>query len=234
MFVTHLHSDHIFDFGNILYMKWEAAVFLNKPVTMDVYGPAPLSKLVDATFAYFHPDVTYRADGDDKLLWKRSHVTDHDFTAAQIRSGVPFKVFEDDRVKVHAVGVVHPPVPTVAYRFDTDDMSITFSADTAPTPSLTRLAKGSDILIHEAFHKPTVERLFPADASFDFASYMDTVHTSADDVGKVASAAGVKQVVLNHLYPSSPRIVPPAKWRKAVHRHYDGRVVVGEELMVVG
>jgi ribonuclease BN (tRNA processing enzyme) len=44
----------------------------------------------------------------------------------------PFSVFEDARVRVTATLVNHAPVfPTFAFRFDTDDGSITFSGDTA-------------------------------------------------------------------------------------------------------
>lgn len=48
----------------------------------------------------------------------------------------PFTFFEDDRVRVSATLVRRPPMfPALAHRFDTDDGSVTFSGDTAPTPT---------------------------------------------------------------------------------------------------
>ncbi len=58
----------------------------------------------------------------------------------------PFRVFEDDRVRVSAILVAHAPVwPAFAYRFDSDDGSIVFSGDTARSENLIKLAKGADI-----------------------------------------------------------------------------------------
>src|SRR5260370_28752566 len=55
----------------------------------------------------------------------------------------PFKIFEDDRVRVSATLVDHAPVwPAFAYRFDTDDGSIVFSGDTGRNENLIKLAKG--------------------------------------------------------------------------------------------
>jgi ribonuclease BN (tRNA processing enzyme) len=54
----------------------------------------------------------------------------------------PFKIFEDDRVRVSATLVQHAPIwPAFAYRFDTDDGSIVFSGDTARSENLIKLAK---------------------------------------------------------------------------------------------
>lgn len=62
----------------------------------------------------------------------------------------PFPVFEDDRVRVTATLVPHGPVyPSLAYRFDTEDGAVTFSGDTAKSANVVRLARGSDILVHE-------------------------------------------------------------------------------------
>ncbi|MER5391002.1 hypothetical protein [Saccharopolyspora sp. NPDC002686] len=62
-------------------------------------------------------------------------------------------VMEDDRVKVSAVLVPHGPVfPSFAFRFDTAHGSVTFSGDATCTDNLVKLARGSDILVHEAIN----------------------------------------------------------------------------------
>ena len=58
---------------------------------------------------------------------------------------------QDDNVKVSAVVVEHPPVkPALGYRFDFKDRSIAFSGDTAPSEAVAKMAKGADVLVHEA------------------------------------------------------------------------------------
>ena len=60
---------------------------------------------------------------------------------------------QDDNVKVAAALVNHPPVkPAFAYRFDFHDRSIAFSGDTTPVESVAQLAKGADVLVHEAMY----------------------------------------------------------------------------------
>ena len=78
----------------------------------------------------------------------------------------PFKLFEDDRVRVSATLVDHAPVwPAFAYRFDTDDGSIVFSGDTGRSENLIKLAKGADILVHEVIVTSWVNRSL-SDAAF--------------------------------------------------------------------
>src|SRR3954464_2019527 len=74
----------------------------------------------------------------------------------------PFKIFEDDRVRVSATLVDHAPIwPAFGYRFDTDDGSIAFSGDTGRSENLIKLAKGADILVHEVIVTSFVNKLFP-------------------------------------------------------------------------
>ncbi|GCE39450.1 Hydrolase (HAD superfamily) [Rhodococcus wratislaviensis] len=63
----------------------------------------------------------------------------------------PFTVMSDERVHVTATLVPHGPAfPSFAYRFDTEYGSVTFSGDTTVSDNLVELARGSDVLIHEA------------------------------------------------------------------------------------
>ena len=67
-------------------------------------------------------------------------------------------VTQDDNVKVFAIIVEHPPVkPALGYRFDFKDRSIAFSGDTAPFEAVAKMAKGADVLVHEAMYVPALE-----------------------------------------------------------------------------
>ncbi|KQZ67394.1 MBL fold metallo-hydrolase [Nocardioides sp. Root151] len=140
----------------------------------------------------------------------------------------PFVVFEDDRVRVSATLVQHPPVfPSFGYRFETEDGVFVFSGDTAVSNNVVRLAAGADLLVHETLHIPYYAGIGYPQALLDFFA---SSHTTPEDVGRVASEAGVRRVALAHIGPGDPREVSDSTWRRAVRSTYRGDVVVGHDL----
>src|SRR5215212_1017810 len=146
----------------------------------------------------------------------------------------PFAIFEDARVRVTATLVNHAPVfPSFAFRFDTDDGSITFSGDTAPSENLIQLAQGTDVLVHEAIDRAWVEGLFPpprTPATEALVGHLLESHTTIEDLGPVAERTGAKQTVLSHIVPVTN---PESRWLEA-QRGYSGKLLVGRDLMQIG
>lgn len=139
----------------------------------------------------------------------------------------PFTVMEDDRVKVSATLVPHGPVfPSFAFRFDTDHGSVTFSGDTRKNDNLITLAKGSDILVHEALRIPP-----DAGLTDDIIDHHGKSHVFVDEVGPIAQAADVPSLVLSHIEETGGGVIDPAVWTKEAAHGYDGKVTVGEDLM---
>jgi ribonuclease BN (tRNA processing enzyme) len=58
-------------------------------------------------------------------------------------------------------------------------------------------------------------------------------HTSTEDVGKVAAAAGVKMLVLTHFVPADHASLTDEMWLEGVRKHYSGLVVMGHDLLEV-
>ena len=56
-------------------------------------------------------------------------------------------------------------------------------------------------------------------------------HTTTEDVGRVAAAAGVKLLVLSHLIPGDDPSITDEMWSAGVRQHYQGRIVIGHDLM---
>ncbi|MGY3482295.1 ribonuclease BN (tRNA processing enzyme) [Bradyrhizobium sp. USDA 4011] len=146
----------------------------------------------------------------------------------------PFKVFEDDRVRVSATLVAHAPVwPAFAFRFDTDDGSIVFSGDTARSENLIKLAKGADILVHEVIVTRWVNGLFPTPRSVaeeGLLQHLLSGHTLVEEVGGIAEVAGVKKLVLSHIVPGNAtreQLLPAGKG-------FSGELVIGRDLMQIG
>ena len=145
----------------------------------------------------------------------------------------PGLVLEDENVRVRAALVDHPPVvPAFGYRFDGPDRSIVISGDTKPSENLIELASGADILVHDAFYPAAIDRLV---ANVPNAPALKesilSHHTSAEDAGRVAQAAGVRTLVLSHLVPPEDPEVTDRMWIDAASAHFDGKIVVGKDLL---
>lgn len=146
----------------------------------------------------------------------------------------PFTVHEDDYVKVTATLVDHfPVVPAFGFRFDTDQGSVVFSGDTAPSDNLVRLARGADILVHEVIAEQWVQSLYPkpwTDNNIAQMNHLMTAHTLPEDCGKIAERAGVKTLVLSHIVPG----FAPNRWLVPAKKRFSGKVVIGRDLMELG
>jgi ribonuclease BN (tRNA processing enzyme) len=49
----------------------------------------------------------------------------------------------------------------------------------------------------------------------------------------MAAAAGVGTLVLSHLLPGSLMDVPDELYLEGIRKHFDGRVIVGKDLMII-
>ena len=141
------------------------------------------------------------------------------------RDGV---VMTDDRVTVTCATVEHPLVPAaLAYRFDCPDRSIVFSGDTHKSSALVRLARGADILVHEALYLAAA----PGAPGSALRKHIVDSHTTAEDAGRVAEEAGVKTLVLSHFVPSENPPISDEQWAAAARRRSREELWLEETLM---
>ena len=221
VFITHHHSDHNLDYGNVIMQAWASGL----RTRVDAWGPPPLAKMTRLYFEMNAYDIDTRIADEGRVpLVPLVHV--HELTQAG-------PVMQDERVKVSATLVDHPPVvPAFAFRFYGPDRSIVFSGDTNMSDNLVRLAKGADLLVHEALWVPAVDRLVARvpNASTLKKHIIDS-HTSAEDAGRVAAAAGVKTLVLSHLVPADDPAVTEPMWIDAARAHFKGEIVVARDGM---
>lgn len=223
VFVTHHHSDHNADYGTLLLLAWTAG--LTTPV--DTWGPPPLEHITDTFFEMSATDIDARMR-DEGRPDPRPLVRVH-----ELRTGG--RVAEDANLKVTAAVVDHPPLtPAFAYRFDAPDRSIVISGDTRRSEALVALARGADVLVHEALMETAVDRLVAnVPNASDLKRSIISHHTTAEDAGRVAQAAGVGTLVLSHLVPADDPSVSDEAWVEAARRHFRGRVIVGRDLLEI-
>ena len=223
LFITHHHSDHNLEYGNLIYNAWATDL----PVRVDSYGPPGLAKMTRDFFNYMKFDIETRIVDEGKSDLRKLILV-HEFN----RPGV---VLQNDDVKISAALVRHPPIKQAyAYRFDAKDRSIVISGDTAYAPELADFAKGADVLVYEVMYLPGIEALVKrVQNGAQLRAHLLASHTTTEDVGKIAAQAGVKTLVLSHFVPGGDRSITDEQWTAGVRKHFNGRIIVGKDLMEI-
>jgi len=212
VFLTHLHSDHTAGLPDLFDTSWQ---FGRKTVPFELYGPPGTKHLAHAMLEFFAEDIHLRRDLVEKHPAAGATIRTH-----IVREGV---VYDDGDVKVTAFEVDHKPVPyAFGYRFDSHGETVVISGDTRPTPNLIRYAKGADVLVLEAYLPEFFDKVDKPDVAARLKSY----HTSADEAGEIAAAAGVKTLVLTHLIPGNA----DETFRERAAKKFKGTIVVGRDL----
>ena len=221
IFLTHHHSDHNADYGNLLLLSWAAGL----KSRVDTWGPPPIAQMTKLFLEMNAFDINLRI-ADEGRVPLAPLIQSHEITGGGI-------VMQDDQVKVTAALVDHPPIEQAfAYRFDTADRSIVISGDTAMSKNLIALARGADVLVHEVLWLPGVDRLVAkVPNASTLKAHIIASHTSAEDCGRVAAMAGVKTLVLSHLVPPDDPAITDQMWIAAAKKHFRGTVILGKDLM---
>lgn len=227
IFITHHHPDHNIEYGPLLVIGWIQGM----PLGVRAFGPPPLRQMTQDFMRAYAQTVEFWAEDFHLKPLVSPEVK-------EIAAAGP--VMEDVNVKVSAIIVNHPPVkPALGYRFDFRDRSIAFSGDTTPLEAVATMAKGADVLVHEAMYVPAIEKYlrdriakgFPV--KFEpFMAHMKADHSPVEDVGRIAQEAGVKTLVLSHLTPGIDSISDDV-WRAPAAKYFKGEIIVGKDLMVV-
>ena len=216
VFLTHHHSDHNADYGNLLLLAWGDDL----KTRVDTWGPPPIARMTRLFFEMNQADLSVR-EKDEGRPPLRPLIHAH-----ELRRGGP--VMKDDRVTVTCAVVDHPLVPlALAYRFDCPDRSIVMSGDTRRSEALIRLARGADVLVHEVLHLPSA----PGAPGSALRKHVVDSHTSVEEAGRIAQEAGVKTLVLSHFVPAENPPVTDEQWLAGAGVHFTGKIVVGRDLL---
>ncbi|MBW1801704.1 MAG: MBL fold metallo-hydrolase [Deltaproteobacteria bacterium] len=225
---THYHSDHFGEFGELMAMR---GIFgADRP--LEVIGPKGAGKIVKGFKDAYSLDNVYRkAHHKDK--W-------HDASyQAEVREVEPGLVYDDGDVKIRMFEVDHSPVePAVAYRIDFRGRSVVVSGDTVRVPQMVEMAKGCDILVHEALNTRLVElsrsRIKNNPRLLAMNREMTEYHTTTIEVAEIARDAGVGKLVLTHLVPSIPASDQAEQlFVQGMSDIYKGPILVGRDGMVI-
>jgi ribonuclease Z len=219
VFLTHLHSDHTSGLPDLFNTSW----VMGRKQPLQLYGPRGTQELVDGLLKFFAQDIHIRRDLVERLEPRGAEIDVH-----IIGEGTAYK---DDNVTITAFAVDHRPVePAFGYKFEAGGKIVVISGDTAPSDNLVKFARGADILVHEVYMPGYFAKLGGAEMSrgdsAEVTQRLSRYHTDAEQVGKVAAAAGVKKLILTHLIPPEDG----EKMRELASHNFSGDILVGKDL----
>lgn len=232
--LTHFHSDHIAELGEIRLHSW----VMGRAKPLAVYGPPGVAQVVHGFNEAYALDAEYRVAHHGAQFLPPKAVALQPITVPMV--GSTAAVLNEDGLRITAIRVHHDPVkPAYGYRFDFAGRSIVVSGDTAPDDSLAEAAKGADVLVHEALSPQMVRNLHDlaqmagmtrqAQILSDIPGY----HTSPVDAARIANAAGVKLLVLTHLIPQLPDASAEKTFMTGVDAVREDGVRVGRDGLLV-
>ena len=207
---THLHWDHVLGYPAFVWGSWSAG-----RSRLSVVGPAGTADMHRRLVEDFYRDqAEWAIDlGFGRAGWDDVEVVD-------VEDGWSVEV---EGCIVEAGLVVHPPMPSLGYRFTYRERSLVISGDTARCDELVDLARGADVLVVDACASAPPPDVTPARRAL--ITRLHEFHASPQDCIDMAAAAGVSTVVLTHHLPGAQPQFDSGG--------YGGEVLIGNDLDVI-
>jgi ribonuclease Z len=214
--LTHFHSDHIGDLGELQLQTWAGG----RPSRLAVYGGPGVERVIAGFDEAYRLDQGYRTahHGEDVMpsaTWgMTAHVVELDgaATAAKDRTGL---VLDDGELRITAIEVDHAPIaPAYAYRFDYRGRSVVITGDLKYHPPLAVHAAGADVMVSEAIATNMTRSLGTAahaagrEGTAAIMHDIEDYHVTPELAAELANAAGVKLLVYYHLLPAPDGWLP--------------------------
>ncbi|MDP7707228.1 MULTISPECIES: ribonuclease Z [unclassified Mycobacterium] len=215
LLLTHLHSDHIAELGDVLITSW-VTNFAPDPPPLQIIGPPGTADVVEATLKAFGHDIGYRIAHHADLN-APPPIEVHEYTEGP--------VWERDGVTIRVAPTDHRPVaPTIGFRIEFDGAAVVLAGDTVPCATLDELSAGADALVHTVIRKDILTHV-PQQRVKDVCDY----HSSVQEAAATAARAGVSTLILTHYVPA---IVPgqEEQWRSLAATEFGGRIELGDDL----
>jgi ribonuclease Z len=197
--VTHVHVDHAYGLPSLV----RQLMLLGRQTPLSVVCRPEHVEPLRGLLSVFR-------------VWERPDTFALRLTPIDLAVGA--RAFTSGRLRVSTTPNDHGPMPNFAVRVDVDGGgAVVYSSDTQPSDRVVALARGAEMLVHEATF---LERDRPTGHA--------SAHSSAADAGQVAARAGVRRLLLTHV--GAPYHDAVEALTVEARKHFDGDVRVAEEL----
>ena len=218
LFLTHLHSDHVIDFYQLIISSWHS--YRIKP--WKIYGPRGTKKFVSKIMDAWKEERDLRIKYESRA------------------SAIAFKIIVQEfkthgKIKINDLNVEyfevdHKPVKyAYGFNFLNKNKKLTISGDTRPCENLMRYAQQADVLLHEVF----IDGEFKQTTKMRTKKTLHNVrsyHTPSSIVGKVALITKCKKLVLTHLVPTK---FNEDNLKRTVKKDFGKNPVIGKDLLKI-
>ena len=206
VFITHFHSDHIDGLGELMTLRWAGGSFESP---LPVYGPTGIERVVNGFNEAYAQDFIYRQahHGDSVAPLSAAGGVSQPFRKPA--PGKTVTLLDKDGLTIEAFSVTHTPVdPAVGYRFTYKGRTVVISGDTIKDQNIVDMAKGADLLVHEALAANLVALINEGARNNQQANLVKITHDIPDyhatpmDAAETAAEAGVGHLLYYHIVPA--------------------------------
>jgi ribonuclease Z len=235
--LTHFHSDHIGDLGELNLQTWAGG----RPAPLAVYGGPGVEAVVEGFARAFQLDQGYRtAHHTDRVMpagtWPMTaHVVElvGPPTPAKNRTA---NVLTEGALRITAIEVDHTPItPAYAYRFDYKGRSVLVTGDLKFHPPLVDAARDVDILVSEAISVEMTRSLGKGasaagrDRTAAIMHDIEDYHITPQQAVQIANDARVKLLVFYHLLPAPDGMLPRRLFAQGVDEARRGKWTIADD-----
>ena len=217
--LTHLHSDHICDFNDVLTTRW---VMSPGESPLPVIGPPGTKDFVEATMAMLRDDIGWRLAHHDDL---------HGPPVCNVTEILDGAIADDGPwprvgLRVLVAPTDHKPVtPTIGYRFEYGDVAVAVVGDTLPCEGVDRLC--ADVAVYvQTVVRAALVRQVPSPRLQDILDY----HSTSTQAGETAARNRVGTLVMTHMVPAPDGVAADRGWIDDAAVAFSGKIVVGSDL----
>lgn len=210
IFISHFHGDHILGLGGLI----QSLGFRGREKDLDIYGPKGLHKIINAISSFGYFQINYNLNIHEIQDGTIIETEDYVVECAKVEHNIPsyaYSIREKKkplflREKAEELGI--PPGPLYGKLHNGEEVEfegriikpeqvlgeakkgkkISYSGDTRPCEAMIRLARDSDILIHESTYEAE-----------DYQRAVDNAHSTSVEAAEIAKEAEVKELVLTHI-----------------------------------
>lgn len=213
--ISHLHFDHTLGIPELLtrfaFQEAEMPQF---------YGPSGTKEFMVAAIEFARTQLGFLAGG----LW----VDRVDGVA--VHEPAPGSQLTVAGIDVEARTVPHAgDLHALAWRLKTPKCRLVYSGDTRPShEAFSELARGADILIHEAYTRDGLLRqmkTMPAERHEAVDQAFIETHSDVGQVAAIARDTGVRMLILTHLLP----LESAEDLRAAAESEFNGEIVIAHD-----
>lgn len=229
--LTHFHSDHIGDLGEVAMQTWAAG----RREPMIVCGPPGVEKIAAGFNQAYELDSQYRVlhHGPETMPPEAGELRAVTITPSGNESVL---VYDRDGVRISAFRVDHHPVePACGYKIEYRGRVLVVSGDASVNENLVRQAAGADLLVENVLSAALTARISRA-ADREGLKRLSKIltdipeyHATPIQAAEMARRARVKMLVLTHITPPLPNWIAKRRFMAGVGRAWDGETILGRD-----